>query len=158
MFSHYHTLPINDIERSININLTSAMVLTPIALPEMLDRRRGHIVNMSSLSAKAGPPCAEPYTATKAGLIAFTEALRAEYRGTGVSASVICPGFVTAGIYQRIVDETGLTAPWLLGTSSAESVAQAIVRAIKKDIPKIGTNPATHTTTVRTWRTLSVSR
>lgn len=141
MFSNYHTLAISDIEHSINVNLTSAMVLTRIVLPEMLSRGRGHIVNMSSLSAKAGPPCAEPYTATKAGLITFTEALRAEYRGTGISASVICPGFVTAGMYQRIVEETGLTAPFLLGTSSPESVAQAVIRAIKKDIPEIVINP-----------------
>jgi short-subunit dehydrogenase len=141
MFSKFHTLTANDIEHSINVNLTGAMVLTRMLLPEMLMRRSGHIINMSSLSAKAGPPCAEPYTATKAALIAFTESLRAEYRGTGVSASVICPGFVTAGIYQRIVEETGLTAPALLGTSSPTSVAQAILRAIKKDIPEIVVNP-----------------
>jgi short-subunit dehydrogenase len=141
MFSKYHTLGLNEIELNINVNLTSAMILTRMLLPEMLSRGSGHIINMSSLSAKAGPPCAEPYTATKAALIAFTESLRAEYRGSGVSASVICPGFVTAGIYQRIVDETGLTAPLLLGTSSPESVAQAILRAVKKDIPEIVINP-----------------
>jgi short-subunit dehydrogenase len=141
MFSRYHTLSFSDIEQIIKVNLTSAMLLTRMVLPEMLSQRRGHIVNMSSLSAKAGPPCAEPYAATKAALIAFTESIRAEYRGTGVSASVICPGFVTAGIYQRIVDETGLTAPLLIGTSSPESVAQAILRAIKKDIPEVLINP-----------------
>ena len=141
MFSKFHTLAIEDIAHNINVNLTSAMLLTRMLLPEMLRRGSGHIINMSSLSAKAGPPCAEPYTATKAALITFTESLRAEYRGTGVSASVICPGFVTAGIYQRIVDETGLTAPALLGTSSPEAVAQAILRAIKKDIPEIVINP-----------------
>ena len=141
MFCKYHTLGLYEIERNINVNLTSAMLLTRMLLPEMLNRRNGHIINMSSLSAKAGPPCAEPYTATKAALIAFTESLRAEYRGSGVSASVICPGFVTAGIYKRILDETGLTAPALLGTSSPESVAQAILRAVKKDVPEIVINP-----------------
>ena len=141
MFSRYHTLPLDEIERQVRINLTSVMLLTCLVLPGMLDRRRGHIINISSLSAKAGPPCAEPYAATKAGLIAFTESLRAEYRQTGVSASVICPGFVTAGIYQRIVDETGLYAPRILGTSSPELVAYAVVRAIKEDIPEIIVNP-----------------
>lgn len=137
MISRYHMLEPDDIERSINVNLTSAMVLTRLVLPGMLGRKRGHIVNISSLSAKAGPPCAESYTATKAALIAFTESLRAEYQGTGVSASVICPGFVTAGIYQRIFEETGFCAPRLLGTSSGEMVGLAVVRAIKKDIPEI---------------------
>jgi short-subunit dehydrogenase len=140
-FSRYHTIPLDEIERNIKVNLTSAMLLTALVLPGMLNRRRGHIINISSLSGKAGPPCAEPYAATKAGLIAFTESLRAEYRETGVSASVICPGFVTAGIYQRIVDETGLRAPRILGTSSPELVAHAVIRAVKEDIPEIITNP-----------------
>jgi len=140
-FSRYHTIPLDEIERNIKVNLTSAMLLTAMVLPGMLNHRRGHIINISSLSVKAGPPCAEPYAATKAGLIAFTESLRAEYRETGVSASVICPGFVTAGIYQRIVDETGLRAPRILGTSSPELVAHAVIRAVKEDIPEIITNP-----------------
>jgi len=141
MFSSYHSLAPDDIEYNVNVNLTSAMILTCLVLPGMLSRKCGHIVNMSSLSAKAGPPCAEPYSATKAALIAFTESLRAEYRESGVSASVICPGFVTAGIYQRIVEETGLSAPRMLGTSPPELVAEAVVRAIKKDIPEIIVNP-----------------
>jgi short-subunit dehydrogenase len=141
MFSRYHLLALADIENNVNVNLTSAMLLTRLVLPGMLVRQRGHIVNISSLSAKAGPPCAEPYAATKAALIAFTESLRAEYRESGVSASVICPGFVTAGIYQRIVEETGLSAPRLLGTSPPEIVAAAVLRAVKEDLPEIIINP-----------------
>jgi short-subunit dehydrogenase len=141
MISRYHMLALDDIEHNINVNLTGAMLLTRLVLPGMLSRKCGHIINISSLSAKAGPPFAEPYAATKAGLIAFTESLRAEYQHTGVSASVICPGFVTAGIYQRIVDETGLCAPRLLGTSSAHLVGQAVVKAVKEDIPEIIINP-----------------
>jgi short-subunit dehydrogenase len=141
MFCTYHLLALDDIERSIRVNLTSAMLLTWLVLPEMLARRCGHVVNISSLSGKAAPPCAEPYAATKAGLIAFTESLRAEYRQVGVSASVICPGFVSAGIYQRIADETGICAPPLLGISSPKLVADAVIRAVKRDIPEIIVNP-----------------
>ena len=71
----YHKLRIDYIERIIRVNLTSAMILTRLVLPGVLAPRTGHIVNMSSLSGKAGPPCSEPYVATKAGLIAFTESL-----------------------------------------------------------------------------------
>jgi len=141
MFFPYHKVNTDDIRRIVAINLTAALLLTRLVLPQMLARRCGHIVNISSLSGKAGSPCAELYTATKAGLIAFTESLRAEYRGTGVSASVICPGFVEAGIYQRVVEDTGLTAPWILGTSPPDAVAKAVLQAIKKDIPEIIVNP-----------------
>ena len=53
-------------------------------------------------------------------VIAFTTSLRATYSGTGVSASVICPGFVEAGIYARLKAQTGRSAPALLGVSRPE--------------------------------------
>ena len=140
-FFPYHKLKLDHIERIIRVNLTSAMILTRLVLPGMLARGTGHIVNMSSLSGKAGPPCSEPYVATKAGLIAFTESLRAEYARTGVGFSVIVPGFVETGIYQRVVEETGLIAPSFLGTSPPEAVAMAMVRAIKRNLPEVIINP-----------------
>ena len=116
------------------------MLLTRLVLPEMLDRKCGHIVNMSSLAGKAGPAFQEPYAATKAALIAFTASLRASYRGTGVSASVICPGFVEAGIYAKLKKETGFAAPALLGTSLPEPVARAVLKAIRRDLPEVIVN------------------
>jgi len=140
-FSAYHKLAVDDIDRVIRVNLIGTMILTRLVLPGMLERGTGHVINMSSLSGKAPPPCSEPYVATKAGLIAFTESLRSEYSGTGVGFSVICPGFVEAGIYQRIAKETGQRASRLLGTSTPDAVACAVVRAIKKNLPEIIINP-----------------
>jgi short-subunit dehydrogenase len=141
MFLAYDNLRPEDIERIIRVNLIGPMMLARMLLPSMLQRQRGHIVNMSALAAKAGPPHCEPYAASKAGLIAFTESLRSEYRGTGVSASVICPGFVEAGIYTRVKKELKLAAPRLLGTSSPQLVAKAVVHAIKRDVPEVIVNP-----------------
>jgi short-subunit dehydrogenase len=132
---------LDQIEYVIRVNLLGTMILTRLVLPGMLKRGQGHIVNMSSLSGKAGPPYSESYAATKAGIIAFTESLRSEYYKTGIGCSVICPGFVEAGIYQRVVDETGQRISRLLGTSSPEAVANAVVQAIKKDLPEIIINP-----------------
>jgi short-subunit dehydrogenase len=137
----YHNLSLETIERVIQIDLIAPILLSRLVLPGMLNRRYGHIVNMSSLSAKAGPPCLEPYAASKAGLIAFTESLRAEFQGTGVSASLICPGFVAAGMHERLTKETGVALPLLSRISSPEAVAQAVVRAIRYDIPEIIVNP-----------------
>jgi short-subunit dehydrogenase len=140
-FFAYHNLCLDQIEYVIRVNLLGTMILTRLVLPGMLKRGQGHIVNMSSLSGKAGPPYSESYAATKAGIIAFTESLRSEYYKTGIGCSVICPGFVEAGIYQRVVDETGQRISRLLGTSSPEAVANAVVQAIKKDLPEIIINP-----------------
>jgi short-subunit dehydrogenase len=137
----YHELSEENIHEIIGVNLEAAMVLTRLALPEMLRRGNGHIVNISSLAGKAGPAFQEPYAATKAGLIAFTSSLRATYRRSGVSASVIVPGFVEAGIYANLKARTGCSAPALLGTSPPEKVARAVLRAIERDLPEIIVNP-----------------
>ncbi len=139
--SAYHELPEENIGDIIGINLEAPMLLTRLVLPDMLARGCGHIVNMASLAGKSGPAFQEPYAATKAALIAFTVSLRASYRGTGVSASVICPGFVEAGIYAKLKKETGFVAPALLGTSPPEPVARAVVKAIHRDLPEVIVNP-----------------
>ncbi|MDB6139806.1 MAG: oxidoreductase, partial [Verrucomicrobiaceae bacterium] len=137
----YHELPEQDMMDVMNVNLLAAMRLTRRLLPAMLAQGRGHIVSMSSLAGRAAPAYQEPYAASKAGLVAFTYSLRATYRGTGVSASVICPGFVNTGIYQRLCEKTGMKAPSLLGSSTVEAVGSAVLRAIAKDIPDVLVNP-----------------
>jgi short-subunit dehydrogenase len=139
--SAYDELTEQNIEDILRVNLEAPMVLTRLVLPEMLRRRRGHVVNVSSLAGKAGPACQEPYAASKAGLVAFTSSLRATYRGSGVSASVLCPGFVEAGIYENLKKQTGFSAPFLLGTSKPEPVARALIRAINSDLPEVIINP-----------------
>ena len=139
--SYYHELTAEQIGDVLKVNLEAPMMLSHLVLPGMLERQRGHIVNISSLAGKSGPAFQEPYAATKAALIAFTASLRGTYRGTGVSATVVTPGFVEAGIYRHLTERTGCKAPALLGTSRPEKVAQAIVRAIEQNLPEIIVNP-----------------
>lgn len=137
----YHQLSHDTIESILRCNLRAPMLLSNLVLPGMLNRNEGHIVNISSLAGKSGPSCQEVYAATKAGLIGFTNSLRATYRKTNVGASVICPGFVEAGIYDRLKTKTGLQAPKLLGTSRPETVSKAVIRAIRKNLPDVIINP-----------------
>ena len=135
--SAYHDLGEDQIGEVLSVNLKAPMILTRLVLPEMLERRRGHIVNISSLAGKCGPAFQEPYAATKAGLVAFTQSLRATYRGSGVGASVIVPAFVEAGIYARLKAKSGCAAPTLLTGCSPEQVARAVLRSIEGDVPEI---------------------
>jgi len=139
--SPYHLLSEEQILEILKVNLEAAMVMTRLVLPAMLKRGRGHIVNISSLAGKAGPALQEPYAATKAGLIAFTAALRGAYRQQGVSASVIIPGFVEVGIYAELKQRSGCSAPALLGTSEPATVIRAMLRAIERDRPEVIVNP-----------------
>lgn len=138
--SPYHELTASQINEVLQVNLEAPMLLSHAVLPGMVKRRCGHIVNISSLAGKSGPACQESYSATKAGLVGFTFSLRATYRGSGVSASVICPGFVEAGIYSRIKETAGRPAPPLLAATGPEKVARAVVKAIISDKAEIIVN------------------
>lgn len=135
--SPYHLLKEEAVKEVLSVNLEAPMMLSRLVLPGMVERRRGHIVNISSLAGKSGPAFQEPYTATKAGLISFTASLRATYHGSGVSASVIVPGFFEAGIYARIKAKIGRPAPALLAALPPQRVARAVIRAIRHDLPEV---------------------
>jgi short-subunit dehydrogenase len=90
----YAKMSAEQIEQMIQTNLVAPLILSRLVLPEMIARGSGHVVMMSSLGGKKGSPYSATYAATKAGLIEWTSGVREELRGTGVSASVICPGFV----------------------------------------------------------------
>ncbi len=140
-YSPFTELPLEQIARTIEVNLTSALVLSKLVLPAMLAAKAGHIVNMSSTAGKHGPAYGAAYGASKAGLISLTETLRAEFKGQGVSASAICPGFThEGGIYERMKRVAGRGTPPQMGATSAAKVARAVVKAIQKDKAEVIVN------------------
>lgn len=134
----YTSLTPDYIEKIVQTNLIAPLMLTRLVLPDMLERGSGHIVTMSSLGGKKGSPYSATYAATKAGLIQFTAGIREEMRGSGVSASAICPGFVSeAGMFAAYHK----SAPKIVGETTPAKVAQAVMRAIREDLGEIIVNP-----------------
>ena len=82
----------------LDLLVTAPMRLSHAAVGGMVERGRGSIINISSM---AGFVSAGSYSAAKAYLTVFTEALAAELRGTGVTATVVCPGFVHTEFHER---------------------------------------------------------
>lgn len=116
------------IHRTVEVNLLAPMELTRLILPEMLARRRGHIVNVASIAAKSGAPYDAVYGGTKAGLAEWTRALRVELKETGVHFSTILPGYVReTGMFAKY----GVKAPLIPGSCSPEQVARAVIRAVR---------------------------
>jgi short-subunit dehydrogenase len=137
----YDAYSFHDIENMIQVNLTAPMILTRSILPGMLERGRGHIVNISSLAGKTGFPTQTPYAATKGGLVMFTKSLRLELVDKPVGASVICPGFVAGeGMYARM-RKIGGDAPWLLKPTTLDKVAKSVISAIRKNSSEVIVNP-----------------
>lgn len=136
-FHAFHQMEPSAIVSTVQVNLVGTLLLTRFVLPHMLAARRGHIVNMSSTSGKYGPPYAATYGATKSAMIAFTQSLRGELYKTGVSASVICPGFVNeGGIYEEIEKRAGRNPPWFLRPTTTTAVANAVIKCIRDDLPE----------------------
>lgn len=127
----------SEVRSVLSTNLLGAMELSRLVLPEMLNRQGGHIVNMASLAAKKGHPYDSIYSASKAGLLMWSDAIRQELSGTGVHISVICPGYISG---QGMLADTGVPAPGLSGTSKPEQVVKAVVQAIQKNQPEVIVN------------------
>ena len=128
-------------EDIFRLNVLAPMHLTHALLPGMLQRGRGHIVNISSIAGRVGFPYTEAYAAAKDGLIGFTRVLRNDYRNRGVTASVIVLGAIRgAGQGQRTSEELGIKLP-RFGTSPASAVAKAVITAIREDRPEIVVMP-----------------
>ena len=139
---YFHELPMDAMLAMLEVNLTASLVMTRLVIPGMVARKRGHIVNIASLAGKTGPPLAETYAVTKAGLIAFTQSLRVSYAGTGVSASAVCPGYVRGeGVFADRARRSGVGGPALAGTSAPQDVGRAVVRAIERDEPELLVTP-----------------
>jgi short-subunit dehydrogenase len=91
---------VDHIYEALQVNLAGTIHLTRLLLPGMLERRRGRIVNNASISGYAWFPGSSVYAASKAGVVAFSEALRRELRGTGVSVLHL----VTPSVDTRMMD------------------------------------------------------
>jgi short-subunit dehydrogenase len=132
----YHDLEAAEVERMIALNLTAPMLLTHAAIPGMLERGRGHVVQIAAIGGVISTAYCEPYAATKGGLLRFNDSLRATYADAPIGFSAVCPGFTTGGgIYSRMEAE-GITSNVMLGTTTVEKVANAVVNAVRHDRPR----------------------
>jgi short-subunit dehydrogenase len=88
-------------EEEIRLNVIALMRLTRAALPRMVERGRGAIINVSSMAGLAPTPYYATYGGTKAFVCSFTESLHDELRGTGVRVQALCPGFTRTEFQER---------------------------------------------------------
>src|SRR5919106_3384454 len=123
-----------ELEAIATVNLIAVMDLTWLVLPGMLERRRGHVVNLASLAGKLPSVFLASYAATKHGVVGFTHSLRAEYADQPVSFSAICPGFVgQVGMYARVEDQLDTEPPPGLKPVDPQRVSDAVLEALRED-------------------------
>jgi len=131
----------DEIEGLTRVNLLALMLLTRSAMPGMLERGRGHVVNIASLAGKISFPYLATYGASKHGVVGFTACLRAEHGEGPVGFSAICPGFVSrVGMFGRIQARVG-EPPGVVRTVPPEAVGEAVVTAIRGNRPEVIVQP-----------------
>lgn len=91
----------DELSQEVAVNVATVVDLTRAALPEMLSRSRGAIINIASTAAFQPLRGMAVYAATKSFVLSFTQALAAECRGTGVEILAVCPGPVATGFFDR---------------------------------------------------------
>ena len=85
---------VEDWDRTFQVNLRAPMILSQLVLPTLIAKGEGAIINIGSISGKTGQANTAAYSASKFGLIGFTQSLYEEVREHGIKVTVILPGFV----------------------------------------------------------------
>ncbi len=114
----FTSIALDDHLRLLQINVVALTSLTWLILPAMLARRRGRILNVASTAAFVAVPRLAAYAAAKAYVLSLTEAISEELKGTGVTATALCPGFTDTGMVR--------------GSRLAKSVPSAMIMSPKE--------------------------
>ena len=136
-FGDYGTFsdrPLDKQVKMIQLNITALVELTHLFLPSMQQRKRGGIINVSSIAGYQPMPYLSVYAATKAFVLSFTESLWAENKNSGISILALCPGpteskfFEVAEFPQSFANQNGNTS-----LTPASEVVKEALKALEKN-------------------------
>ncbi len=102
-----------DLDQTFRLNLRAPMILAKALLPPMIEKGEGAVINIGSISGKTGEANGAAYSASKFGLIGFTQSLYEEVREYGIKVAVILPGFVDTPLIppNRQLDRSKMIQP-----------------------------------------------
>jgi NAD(P)-dependent dehydrogenase (short-subunit alcohol dehydrogenase family) len=109
----------------LDTNLHSVFSLTKAALPGMIDRGSGSIINISSMAALFGLPQVSAYSSSKTALLGLTRTLTVEYSGHGVRFNCIAPGFIESKMFRDVMNADPAREQKILGRTPAKRVGTA---------------------------------
>lgn len=118
-----------DWDRMFSVNTKSAYMMTQGFLPDMVRKKRGKIINISSIWGQVGASCEVHYSASKAALCGFTKALAKELAPSGICVNCVCPGVIETDMNSMLDSETKAALceeiP-IMRMGTAEEIAQSV--------------------------------
>lgn len=117
--------------RITGVNYLGQIWMMQAVVPAMVERGRGHVVNMCSVAGKLAVPMMGPYCATKHAMVAITDSIRMELRGSGVNFTIVNPGYIATGMFE------GAKPPIVTGWQDPQKVSDALLVAVKKNQAEI---------------------
>lgn len=113
------------VEATLDINLHGVLTGTKLVLPDMLDRGSGHVVNIASYLGTVPAAGLAAYCASKFGVVGFSQSLRDELAGTGVTVTAVLPSAVRTELV------TGIQLGGVLPTVDPDRIAEAVVKSCR---------------------------
>jgi 3-hydroxybutyrate dehydrogenase len=113
--------------KHLSINLSGTFYCTRAALPAMLKKGWGRVINVASIAAKTGAPYIAAYSASKHGVLGLTRSIGLEVATTGITVNAICPGYVDTEMVSRGIEQI---------TKKTGRSAEEALDALKKMSPQ----------------------
>ncbi|MEL6458724.1 MAG: SDR family oxidoreductase [Cyanobacteria bacterium J06641_2] len=133
IYRSFKNYSLKDIQLVLSVNLIAAIELTRLVLPNMLNKGSGHIVNIASFATQKGHPYDSVYSASKAGLLMWADALKNELVPTNIIVSNICPGYSQTGQKGFFADNNMSATAVNEDSSTPQNVATAVYQAIENN-------------------------
>ncbi|MCF6137787.1 SDR family NAD(P)-dependent oxidoreductase [Pseudalkalibacillus berkeleyi] len=137
IFDYFLDAKMEDVKGMFDTNVIGLMACTKVVLPEMVERRSGHIINIASQAAKLATTKGSGYAATKHAVLGFTNSLRMEVKDYGIHVTTVNPGPIRTNFF-KVADKSGQyeknIEKWLL---PAELVSRKVISTIEKPVREV---------------------
>lgn len=130
----FHQQSEAEIDNLLNLNVVALTKLTQAILPKMIEKGAGRILNVASVASFQPVPSLAAYAATKAYVLSLTESLSEELRGTGVTATALCPGLTKTALLDEV---QGFDIPVGIASTPEDVAREGVDAMMRREVIRV---------------------